>query len=270
MLPYQLAAVDLDDTLLGPDKQIGAANARAIAELQNAGVQVVLASGRRHENMLRFHQQLGLSGPIVSCNGALAKNAETGEVLWEKRVPADLAQEIVTEGDRIGVTQNYYHANGGLYVREANGWTELYQSRTGSLVTVEGDLHHFDGTSPYKIIWIDAPETISGLFAALAPRYENRLYVTTTDPEYLEWMAVGVNKAVGVKAVADSLRIEQSAVLAFGDGNNDVPMLQWAGLGISMNHARPAAKAAAKWSAPPGDPETAFARAVDKLLALHA
>ena len=269
MLPYQLAAVDLDDTLLGPDKQIGAANAHAVAKLQDAGVHVVLASGRRHENMMRFHQRLGLFGPIVSCNGALAKNAETGDVLWEKHVPAELAQEIVTEGDRIGITQNYYHDNGGLYVREANGWTELYQSRTGSIVTVEGDLHHFDGTSPLKIIWIDAPETIAALYEIMAPRYENRLYVTTTDPEYLEFMAMGVNKAVGLKAVTDSMKVAQSAVVAFGDGNNDVPMLQWAGLGVAMNHARPAAQKAADWISPPGDPETAFARAVDKLLALH-
>ena len=218
--------------------------------------------------MLRFHKQLDLRGPIVSCNGALAKHAETGEVLWEKRVPADLAQEIVTEGDRIGVTQNYYHDNGGLYVRETNGWTELYQSRTGSIVTVEGDLHHFDGSSPLKIIWIDAPDKIATLYEIMAARYEGRLYVTTTDPEYLEFMAIGVNKAVGVQAVAEAMNLSQAEVIAFGDGNNDTPMLEWAGLGIAMSHARDAAHKAAKWSAPPGDPENAFARAVEHLFQL--
>ncbi len=270
MLSYKLAAVDLDDTLLGPDKQIGAANARAVQRLRDAGVHVVLASGRRHENMFRFHTQLGLEGPIVSCNGALTKNAETNEIYWEKRVPAELAQEIVTEGDRLNITQNYYHDNGGLYVREENGWTELYQSRTDSIVTVAGDLHNFDGTSPLKIIWIDAPETISALYETFAARFKGQLYVTTTDPEYLEFMALGVNKAVGLQAVAERMGIAPSEVIAFGDGNNDVPMLEWAGLGIAMAHARPSAQKVARWTAAPGDPESSFARAVEQLLAQKA
>jgi len=54
--PFRLAAIDLDDTLLGPDKQISAANAAAVSTLRDREVRIILASGRRHENMLRFHQ----------------------------------------------------------------------------------------------------------------------------------------------------------------------------------------------------------------------
>ncbi|MBC7804582.1 MAG: HAD hydrolase family protein, partial [Akkermansiaceae bacterium] len=72
--PFRLAAVDLDDTLLGPDKEISAANYAAVHRLVEAGVHVVLASGRRHENMRRFYKELDLSsGWIVSCNGAMAR-----------------------------------------------------------------------------------------------------------------------------------------------------------------------------------------------------
>lgn len=263
---FRLAAVDLDDTLLGPDKQISAANADAVHALRARGVQVVLASGRRHENMLRFHRQLGLDGPIVSCNGAQVKETRTDAVLYQSLVPADLAAEILEDGTARGMTQNFYHTDGGLYVRERTPWTDLYASRTASDLTFFGDLTALAGQRPLKIIWVAAPETVDALFPEMVSRFEGRLSLTTTDPEYLEFMALGVSKAVGLKAVADSNGLAPSEVIAFGDGNNDVAMLEWAGLGIAMDHARASAKASADRIAPPGNPETAFARAVHLLL----
>ncbi len=264
--PYRLAAVDLDDTLLGPDKAISAANAAAVRELRRRGVRVVLASGRRHENMLRFHRQLELDGPLVSCNGALVKHAESGEVLHEHLVPADLAAGVLADGNARGLSQNYYHTDGCLYVRERTRWTDLYQDRTGSDLVVAGDLLRLAGGGAQKIIWVTAPEQVAALFPEMEARYAGRLYVTVTDPEYLEFMAPGVNKAVGVAAVARHYGIEPAQVLTFGDGNNDVPMLEWAGLGVAMSDGRPSAKAAAALVSPPGDPETSLARAIAAVL----
>lgn len=266
MFPYRLAAVDLDDTLLGPDKRISVANVNAVNALREQGVQIVLASGRRHENMLRFHQQLGLSGPIVSCNGAQVREAETGEVLHQRLVPADLAGEIIAEGKNLGATQNYYHTDGNLYVHDKNHWTDVYESRTLSNLTRCEDLSALLDHPPLKIIWVADPAQVADLFPRYESRFAGRLYVTVTDPEYLEFMAPGVSKAAGIAVIAARMGFDQSEVLAFGDGNNDVPMLEWAGLGIAMADGRIAAKKAADRVAPPGDPETGFARAVAEVL----
>lgn len=262
MLPFRLAAIDLDDTLLGPDKAVGPENANALRRLTNAGVHCVLASGRRHENMIRFHRRLGLEGFLVSCNGALVRHGETGETLLQTIVPAPLAHQILVEGDRRGATQNFYHTDGGLYVREKTIWTDVYQERTGSEVTPLGDLAHLEGDA-LKILWIDSPPQISVWLAEMREHWGEQLYITTTDPEYLEFMAPGVSKAVGVQTVAAKMNLPREQILAFGDGNNDVPLLKWAGFGVAVSHARPAAQAAADFIAPPGDPETAFARAVE-------
>jgi hypothetical protein len=262
-LPYRLAAIDLDDTLLGPDKQISPANAEAVGRLREAGIHCVLSSGRRHENMVYFHQALGLDGFIVSCNGALVKSAETNEVLREVLVPTALAQAIVQAGDERGVTQNYYHTDGGLYVRGETEWTALYEVRTMSHVAVHGSLEDFGGRDALKIIWIDSSEKIQQWFHEFSALYQDDLYITVTDPEYLEFMAKGVNKAVGVATVAEQRGIAPHEVLAFGDGNNDIQLLEWAGLSYAMDHARPAAQRAAKRIAPTGSPESSFARAVN-------
>lgn len=71
--PWKLAAIDIDDTLVGPDRKISTANREAIAKLRGLGAIVVLTSGRSHANMMPFHAELGLDTPLVSANGALVR-----------------------------------------------------------------------------------------------------------------------------------------------------------------------------------------------------
>ena len=272
MIPFRLAAVDLDDTLLGPDKAISRANYVAVHRLVNAGVQVVLASGRRHENMRRFRHELGLqSGWIVSCNGAMARNDDTGETLWEQLLPQDLVGAILADGEDFGVTQNFYHRHGDLFVNATNEWTAIYVSRTKSEVTAVPNILSLSGDQALKIIWVTAAENALALGDVMREKHgETALSIVINDPEYLEFMAHGVNKATGLAHVAARLGIEARECLAFGDGNNDVEMLQWAGLGVAMPHARLAARQAADVLMPDGDPETAFAAAVAMVFAQYA
>ena len=263
-----LAAVDLDDTLLGPDKRISRANYDAVHRLVEAGITVVLASGRRHENMRRFYRELDLtSGWVVSCNGAMARSEVTGETLWEQRLPQPMVRAILADGEAFGVTQNFYHADGNLYVNASNEWTAMYVSRTNSELTAVSDISTLADDPALKIIWITAAENALELGAKMREKHgDTTLHIVITDPEYLEFMAQGVNKATGLGYVAERLGISASECIAFGDGNNDVEMLEWAGLGVAMPHARLAAQKAADAVSPDGDPETAFARAVEMLL----
>ena len=263
--PFRLASIDLDDTLLSPDKTISAENLAAIRALQARGVRILLASGRRHENMLKYHVELELEGAIVSCQGALSRIAETGEILHRQTMPADLASRIVRDGEQRGVTQIYYHLD-GTYVTEFNEWTELYDSRTHTAVEKVESLHQFDDTEPLKILWVCDAEYNQAQFNPILAHYGDALELVITDPEYLEFMRAGVTKSLGIAATAAYYGIEQSQVLAFGDGNNEVTMLQWAGLGVAMDHARDSAKAAADRIAPEGPPQSSFARAVNQIL----
>lgn len=263
--PYRLAAIDLDDTLLGPDKRISEQNASAVQCLRNLGVMVVLASGRSYENILNFHQQLGLRGLIVSSDGALVKNAETSIVMQQHSVPIDLAAKVMADGLAYGLTLICYYTD-GVYVSESNELTTLYQQRSGEQVTVDSQQAQELRSAPLKVIWCGNPQQIAAVHKAAEASYQAVLNITLTDPEYLVFTAFGVDKAVGLAAVAKYYDVEPTEVIAFGDGNNDVPMLAWAGLGVAMSNARPSAKKAAKLVASPGNPETSFARAMEMVL----
>ena len=150
--PFRLAVFDLDGTLLGPDKEISPSNAAAVARLQALGCQVILASGRPHFNVLRFHHQLGLRGPVVSGNGALVKVPETDEVWRELLFDLELASMLLDEGQRLGITQ-IWDAPQGVFGWERTRHFQILEERTKTTYEVIGDPRlHFPGESPFKIL----------------------------------------------------------------------------------------------------------------------
>ena len=263
--PYLLAAIDLDDTLLGPDHLISARNAAAVRALANRGVACVIASGRMHEATTRFGEQLGIDAPIISYNGAMVKRPKTGEVWQHLRAPAGPAAEIVRYCSEHRHHLNYY-LNDHLYVAERGEWAEFYVRQTGSPMEVVGELRQFAGTEPTKMILINTPETTERLLAHFRRRFGEALYITKTNPQYLEFMNPAASKGTALQLVANRLRIPREQVIAFGDGDNDLPMIEWAGLGVAMGTAKPHVRSAADRIAPPYD-EDGLGLFIEEILA---
>lgn len=262
ILNYLLAAIDLDGTLLGPDGTISKENVQAVRKLQQAGVQIMLASGRSHESIMQYHAQLSLSTPVVSCQGALVRHPVANETIFFKPLSADLANCILHEAERLKTTVVYFHEHGVL----TNACAELkafYEQVNGSAI---GSLDiQLRTEHPFKILWSDKPERIANFVENLPTNITENCYIVQSEPKQLEFMAIDVNKAVGIKAVTEFFGIRQEQVISFGDADPDAPMLEWTGLGIAMNHATEVAKAAANVVSPPSDPATNFACAVESI-----
>src|SRR4029077_10192869 len=117
--PYRLAAIDLDGTLLGPDKAISDQNAAAVRRLNENGARVIIASGRRHQNSVRFQRQLQLTGPIIACQGGLIRDGESGNVIEAHFLPQSVTRQIISEAESRDIQVIYYHLD-HLYVAERN------------------------------------------------------------------------------------------------------------------------------------------------------
>jgi Cof subfamily protein (haloacid dehalogenase superfamily) len=268
---FLLAAVDIDDTLVGPDGVVSPANAAAVSRLLALGTHVVLASGRSHTNMLPFHRALGLPpGPVISAQGAVVQDSETGAVRFSHAIPAAEVADVTRDGRARGFAVQHYRP-GGIHVDMRTRWTEYDQSRNSEPHVRVADLltsGERDGVprDVAKIIWLGDPDAITDAVAEAHERHDARLAVTRTDPPYLEFSAPNVSKATALAEVAEALGVARAQVVAFGDGNNDAPMLAWAGLGVAMPHATGAARAAADVIGPDGDAETVLARAIALVL----
>jgi len=262
--PYRLAVFDMDDTLLGPDKKISTENRQSLDHLRNDGVEVVIASGRFQGNLARFEEALGFQGWIISSGGAVVGHPTTGEIVYEITVPHELALDLFHRGREAGISLIGYHRS-GIFCDAQTEWTAYYLRRTGQVPVA--NVPELISTGLQKLIWITAAERIAQLTPQMQEEFRGRLYVVNTEHEMLEFLSPKVNKALAVQALANRLNIPQDQVIAFGDGNNDVPLLEWAGMSVAMAHGRETARRAAKKISPPGDPGTAVARSLEMFFA---
>lgn len=245
-LPYRLCAIDLDDTLLGPDHAVSARNVAAVRAVVASGVTVVIASGRMHEATLRFVHQMGLETPIISYNGAMVKNPHTGETWLHERIAGRVAEQVMDYARDHQMQLNYY-LNDHFYSAAYTSWAQLYHERTQAPIEIVPEMYEtLRGTDPTKMILVDSKERTDSLLTPFRERFGDALYVTKSNDEYLEMMPPHANKGVALALVADKFGVTAAETIAFGDSYNDIPMLQWAGLGLAVGNAKAETKAAAK------------------------
>lgn len=236
----QMAALDLDGTLLGEDLSVSAPVRRALARAQGRGVTIVLATGRAYPSARDFQASLGLTGPIVCYQGAVARGP-TGD-LWlhtglPRGVAAAAAEYASARGDHVTFyasdvvllrslarTGEFYDRWFGLPRRILKSWRDLPPSPT-KLLVVARDADHGHGVE-----------------AAWKSRFEGQMAVVRSHDLFVEGVAPGVSKGAALAVVAGHLGVHRSRVMAVGDNDNDASMLAWAGIGVAMGGA-PAAVA---------------------------
>lgn len=263
---YRLAAIDIDDTLVGPDKKVSEENRLAVQRLHASGCRVVLASGREHASMDRFQQYLGLDDFLVSSQGALVLHPRTGVQLWRRPLEAALAGALVRRGQADGFDVLMYTDDGIVASPESPWVCRETPSGDHTLEILGADLERLAAAGPLKVLWYGEPARVGFAARAMSAQLRRRSEVVLTAPGLLEFNAPDATKAHGVAAVARHYGVARADVVAFGDSHNDIPLLRWAGLGIAMPHGHADAHAAANVISPDADPESALAAAIDALL----
>jgi Cof subfamily protein (haloacid dehalogenase superfamily) len=252
----KLLIVDIDGTIAGKSNQVSTRVKQAIRAAQDRGVRVGIATGRMYKSALRFHQEIGADMPILAYQGAWIQDPATEVIHRHNPVPVEIARELIDYFeqphlfDKLSV---HVYRDDYLYVREINEDTELYIGRSGIGVTPVPDLRSLLTDRPTKILAMSEDVTlIQELLQELRSRYsQSELHVTTSVPIFLETTQAGVNKGTAIDYVAtELLGISAENVLAIGDNYNDVEMLAYAGIGVSMGNAPIDVQSISDWVAP--------------------
>ncbi|HTI71729.1 MAG TPA: HAD family hydrolase [Candidatus Limnocylindria bacterium] len=259
----RVAFIDLDGTLLGPDKTISQANRSALRSLQEAGIETVLASGRDHRDIVKIAEQTNCSPWIVSSQGAMVKNRKTGEILHELTVDRQLAVEVHLWATQRDMSTLAYTRD-GVFAETETEWTRLHAQRYGR--PQSDTVARLATGGLQKLLFSADAQRIPEFETQLRQVYGDRLLVVRTEPETVEILQPGAHKAHGAAAVARHLGFGPQHAAAFGDGNNDVELLRWAHHSVAMDHGWPEAKNAARHITAHGHPSEAFATGVRLLL----
>jgi Cof subfamily protein (haloacid dehalogenase superfamily) len=260
----RLAAIDLDGTLLGPDREIGDDNRFAVERLAKAGLEVVLASGRHFRSMQGYARKLPEVKWVVSSQGAEVSRADRSAILARRFLREPDVRGLMEAAMQRGFSAIYY---GSDHVFAPGGPREdldAYAALSGLTprLVSPGELL---GMPVHKVLWWGRPRAIADLnsdrsldaFGLQGVQTESRIF---------EFMPVETSKASALEILVADLGLTAENVVAFGDGDNDIPMFDWAGLSFAMPHGGENARARATRVAPAGPPHSAFARAVDLLL----
>ena len=220
-LPYRLAAIDIDDTLIGPDKIASELNLERVRRLQARGVRVILATGRSFRNLLPFAAALGLDDYMVDSFGAQVRHCGSGAVLLRKALAPASAAEMIDEGRRRGYVVLAFTPQGVL-AEEPSPWIERCRTAGGGDEPIHWTT--FTDTSlndVERVVWLGEPAALAPLAGEFTARLAGRITVIPTLTFALEFFAPGVGKAPAVDAVARHYGIAPAEVLAFGDSHQD-------------------------------------------------
>jgi Cof subfamily protein (haloacid dehalogenase superfamily) len=229
-------AMDLDDTLLSSDLTISMENQAAIRRAVQAGVKVLLASGRMFQSIRSYAQVLGLDIPLIAYNGAIIQEAVSGKILYHRPVPGELAVQLVPLFRAKQIHLNAY-LNDQLYMDNLTERGKKYAASSGVTPHPVGDLIPLLKESPHKMLGIASIEEIDFMQSFLERKFPVELFFTRSNPEYLEILAPGVSKANALKEVTSLWGIAPSEVMTIGDAPNDVSMVGWAGVGVAIGNA---------------------------------
>ncbi|MFW6069479.1 MAG: HAD family hydrolase [bacterium] len=261
---YSLVAIDLDGTLLTPDGALSERNERAIRRAQRAGVCVVLATGKSRSSAEFLLERFEQPCPGVFTQG-LTVYDEAGDVWHETTHKSEVAAEIIRFAEKRQLPYLAYARERVLTPYENECRQRLYHQYDEPLAEIVGSvLAYLDQVRLNKIIVCD-PVDDGQVRAALARQLGDRAHVTQAVSQFVEVLPAGASKGGGLRWLLNKLEIPTERVMAIGDGENDIEMLQMAGLGVAMGNAHPRVKEIADHVVG-GNDEDGVAQALERFL----
>lgn len=243
---YRLLAIDLDGTLLNPQKLITPRTYAALSQVADKGIAIVIATGQSLQVLRHVCADVPLTAPQIIENGAIIADIRSGTVLHEQLLPTEHILPALDTLRSLGLYRAY-HTYQHVYVDKntprARTW---YRPPIFPVVEIEAV------TSIYpqpciKVVGIGDASTLREKRLELESIFADKLCVTQSAFDLLELLHPQVSKGNALRVIAADLGISPEEVAAFGDNHNDISMLRFAGLGIAMGNAHAEVRAAADY-----------------------
>jgi Cof subfamily protein (haloacid dehalogenase superfamily) len=214
----------------------------------------VLVTGRMFQSVRRYALEAGLDDPVVCYQGAVVAEPTTGRWLLHQPIPLELARETIAVLNDEGFGLNCYVGD-ELYVSEVTPEARRYADFQQLELHPVGDLLEWISEPPTKLVVIGDPEVLDDLEERMLARFDGRLYISKSLPYFLEFASPEVTKATGLEFLSEHLGFTRERTVAFGDGENDIELVDWAGYGVAVENAHDQVKEVADLVCPSVDEE---------------
>lgn len=247
-MKYKLLVLDLDGTLTNSKKEITQHTKETLIKAQEAGLKVVLASGRPTYGVAPLANELELQkyeGYILAYNGGEIIDWKTRELMYEKQLDSDLLPYLyrcAKENDFAIVT----YENEYVLTEKPDDEYVLKEALLNVMKIKKVDNFLEAVKHPItKCLIVGEPSRLALLEKEMYEKLKDRMGVFRSEPYFLELVPKGIDKAQSLSVLLEEIGMTKNEMIAIGDGFNDLSMIQYAGLGIAMENAQDVVKQAA-------------------------
>ncbi|MCT4607338.1 MAG: Cof-type HAD-IIB family hydrolase [Marinisporobacter sp.] len=270
---YKLVVSDMDGTLLNSNNQVSEKNKEAFKALLKNDVHVAIATGRIYTSARVYANHLDMVTPIIACNGAVIRNLEDDHILYESHIQKEDCLKVI-EVLRKHHTYFHYYSLDTFYTEKLahsslkySEWNKTLKEEERIQINVIKDSYEQIKNSDENIYKFNV---INDDYEALDCIKEELKEIETIEVSKswhnnLEIMNKGVSKGKAIDQLASILGVEQEEVMTFGDNENDISMLTYAGMGVAMGNAEEIVKKQADYVTATND-EDGVAKALEKFI----
>lgn len=237
---------DIDGTLIGNDRKLPPQLEQLAALIGEREVSFTIASGRIQSRIAPLVQLLGITLPVIGCNGASAKQGN--RYLWNKLIPPHCLREAAEFADSVGMS-----------LVLTDGETEYAYRRTPWIADLMDNHGRYDGVRPIvgsdwdklsvqKVLIDDSAKSgqLDRVIAMLA-NWQKEVALVRYQGDTLDVMPAGCSKGAAVRLLSQQLGIPLESIVAVGDHQNDIEMIKAAGIGGAVANADDALKQVADY-----------------------
>lgn len=252
-MKYKMMCIDMDGTLLGKGRKISEESKIALRKAREKGVQIVITTGRLYNNAAYFSELVGVDSPVIGANGAIIREKRSNEIIYRSSFNEKITKKILELANKYRIVLHFHTVSSII--------SNSYVSTTVARIVLPGR-NHEDFKVNLRTIkgkekWLKALEKYSAkvtkiiVFSTSAKRMEefrkeigkiDEITYFTSGNKSMEINMKEVSKGNAVKILADYYGIKREEVICIGDNENDVSMIEYAGLGIAMGNAIPKLK----------------------------
>ena len=265
---YPLIVSDFDGTLVNHDTTISEKNKKAINDYVEAGGKFAISTGRLPSGILTRAKELGLKGTIATCQGAVILDIESGKLISEERIPYVTTLKIVEKMEELDLHIHLYDL-WDFYCNKDDEALKFYESivRTKAKLVLDKPLSQLvreKKICAYKLLAMVKSEDNARIFEALSKENFEGCCVTKSDNSLVEVVNAKYSKGTAVRLLAELHNIPLEKTVAIGDQQNDIPMIEVAGLGIAVKNADEKLKEKADYVSEFTNEEGAVADAIER------
>jgi Cof subfamily protein (haloacid dehalogenase superfamily) len=244
---FKLLVFDIDGTLVGPSHILDPYTREVLLKLRNHGIHITLATGKNLPATKQIADDLEIDQPLVLANGSIIET-RFGKITKRSVLPSHITKRVI-EICEADDTNLVIYIDDDIIMKKMNqDIFPIYNQVTYGIV----EIGHWDAiedryseVNKCLVIEQHLPQNLINLEKRFKQELGDRSDIIFTSTKLLEVLPKGITKVTGIQSLIDSLGIKMSEVMAFGDYDNDIEMLNAAGLGIVVENGSENAKASA-------------------------